>query len=971
MNSMEQKSTLKKIMEQRKEKMEELRKMGVNPFAYKYERSHMVEDIIKKYSKIKAGERFEKEEARIAGRIRSMRVHGKSTFADIEDFSGRIQTYFTLDILGKESYKILDKLDVADIIGVEGFVFKTHKGELSIWVKKLHVLSKSLRPLPSEWFGLKDVETRYRQRYLDLIMNPEVKKTFIIRSKIIQAVREYFVKEGYIEVETPVLQPIYGGAFARPFVTHHNALSMKMYLRISNEMYLKKLIAGGFEKVFEFSTDFRNEGIDTSHNPEFLLMEAMTAYEDYKDGMKRIEDIIEYVAKKVFGTTKFTYQGHKIDLKVPWKRLKYVDAIKEYLRIDVMKMGIEELVKFTKENKLELRDGMVKGEIIGVIFEELVEEKIIEPTMIYEFPKEISALAKKSRENPEFTERFEMFICGKEYGNNYSEINDPIQLKKNFIEELKRSEAGDEESHPMDEDFLRAMEHGMPPTCGIAIGIDRLVMLMTNSTSIRDVILFPVLKPEGRIELGERKYGLFGDKFSDRVLNTKSKLKKSQKVSEKFKELEILSKVVKGIGVRRSDEKTKSETKEALEFVLSKFKSEGEIDKLSETIGYKKFIEKQNLKPKDVLLPSEITKRIWKSKKWRNINNVVDAYFITEVTQSIGIDILDVDKVEGELVVDLADKEEDVVCIGGSKERTKKGEIVIRDDNGIVCSFRLGSMEEFKVDSKTKNVLLLGYKVQGISEEKVLDAIKEASDRMVRLARKTSEVEVEDVTKKLYDKDSYMKEFDAKVVEIEGKKVVLNQTCFYPEGGGQVGDIGKINGVGVLDTQKEIEKIITINGKEKPIGSKIIHTLEKEPYFKVGDTVHGKIDWERRYRIMRLHSASHFTYYVALKTLDNPEVKGSYVDDVKDRTDFVLDERIDPEKLKRIEEEVNGILSKNIKIKRYRDSNNPILLCWESEDLPMMHCGGTHVKNTSEIGKIKLKRKNPGKGLERIEIYIE
>ncbi len=511
---MERKATLEQMINERRKKLEELRRMGVDPFGYRYERSHTVDQLKQKYSKIKAGARLEKSKVKMAGRIRSIRLHGKAQFADIEDFSCRVQTYVTIDTFGEESYTILGKLDVGDIIGVEGFVFKTHKGELSVWAKRLHVLCKALRPLPSEWFGLKDVEKRYRQRYLDLIMNPEVKKTFILRSKIIQAMKEFFTREGYIEVETPILQPIYGGAFSRPFITHHNALDMKMYLRISNEMYLKRLIAGGFEKVFEFSPDFRNEGIDTSHNPEFLQVEAMTAYTDYTDGMKLVENAIAYAAKKALGTTEIEYKGHKVDLKPPWERIKLVDTIKKYLKIDVLNSSKEDLVKFVKSKNIELKGNPKKGEIIGVIFEELVESKLIRPTIVYDYPKEISALSRKCKDNPDFTERFEMFICGEEYGNNYSEINDPIQLRQNFIEELKRSEAGDEEAHPMDEDFITTMEHGMPPTCGIGIGIDRLVMLFTNTTSIRDVILFPILRLE-------KKGEVFGDIESDRVINRK------------------------------------------------------------------------------------------------------------------------------------------------------------------------------------------------------------------------------------------------------------------------------------------------------------------------------------------------------------------------------------------------------------------------------------------------------------------
>lgn len=503
--------TLTKIREDRIRKLGELRKLGSDPFAHKkFDTSHRISDIVKRFSKIKPNEKSPKQKVSLAGRIRAIRRHGKGAFADIENSTGRIQLWITVDSVGNKSYTVFEKTDIGDIVGVKGYIFKTVKGELSVWIESFALLSKALRPLPSEWYGLKDVETRYRQRYVDLVMNLEVRKTFAIRSKIIQVIREYFVKNGYLEVETPILQPIYGGAFARPFATHHNALDMKMYLRISNEMYLKRLIVGGLEKVFEFSADFRNEGIDTSHNPEFLLLEAMTSYTDYKDGMKLVENVISYAAKKALGTTKVDYQGMKIDFKTPWKRIKMVDAIKEHLKLNVIKSSAGELKSFLKKHNLEVREEAKKGDLIDVIFEEFVESKLIQPTMVYDYPIEVSALAKKCDDNPQFTERFELFIAGRESGNNYTEINDPLELRRRFIEELKRGQAGDEESHPMDEDFLRAVEYGMPPTCGIGIGIDRIVMILTNSPSIRDVILFPALR--------KTKEEIYGDVEKSRIL---------------------------------------------------------------------------------------------------------------------------------------------------------------------------------------------------------------------------------------------------------------------------------------------------------------------------------------------------------------------------------------------------------------------------------------------------------------------
>ncbi len=496
--------------------VEELRKLGVNPFVYNYERKDIIGDLVSKYSSLKSEEKKEDVKVKIAGRIRGVREHGKLIFADLEDFSGRIQLCLRFDSIGKEKFDFFKKyFDIGDVVGAEGFVFKTVKGELSVWVEKYELLTKSLRGLPSSWFGLKDVETRYRKRYLDLLMNPEVKEVFKKRTEIINGIREFMRSKGYVEVETPIMQPLYGGALAKPFITHHNALNRKMYLRISNEMYLKRLIAGGFEKVFEFSPDFRNESIDTSHNPEFLMMEAMTAYSDYKDGMKLFEQLIEAAAKKALGTTKVKRDEQEADFKTPWEKLTIVEAVKKHVGIDCMKMSIDELVEFAEKHKLELLEKKpTRGELIAAIFEELIEPKLIQPTIIYDFPIEVSPLAKKCRDNPGFTERFEVYVFGKEIGNNYTEITDPVELRNNFKYQLKRGEAGDEESHPMDEDFLTAMEHGMPPTCGIGIGIDRLVIFLTSAGSIRDVIFFPQLR---KTDEEAAKEEVFGDETATTV----------------------------------------------------------------------------------------------------------------------------------------------------------------------------------------------------------------------------------------------------------------------------------------------------------------------------------------------------------------------------------------------------------------------------------------------------------------------
>jgi lysyl-tRNA synthetase class 2 len=475
--------------------LEEIRKMGFDPYPYKFDRTHRINEVIEKYSKIKPGEKIENVKISVAGRIKSKRHHGKLSFAHIEDFSGSIQAFVGADNVSEKEYELFSKLNIGDIIGVEGGIIKTVKGELSILVKKLILLSKAVRTLPSQWYGLKDVEIRYRQRYLDLIMNKESRKIFVMRTNIISAIREFLDSKGFIEVETPILQPIYGGAAAKPFKTMLNELKMEVFLRTADELYLKRLIVGGFDAVYEISKDFRNESIDMKHNPEFTMLELYKSYLDYNGVMDLFEEMVSFVAKKVLGTTKIEYQGHKIDLS-KWERLPIIDAIKKYLNEDVSKMDLEKLRKTAGKLKIEISDEMTKGEIITALFESF-EKKIIEPTFITDYPKETTPLCKLKRGNPDFIERFEPFACGLELGNAYSELNDPIEQKKLLEEQVKiRKKVEEPWTEALDEDFIRALEYGMPPLGGLGVGIDRLVMLFTNTASIKDVILFPFMKPE-------------------------------------------------------------------------------------------------------------------------------------------------------------------------------------------------------------------------------------------------------------------------------------------------------------------------------------------------------------------------------------------------------------------------------------------------------------------------------------------
>ncbi len=485
---------LNEVLKIRREKLKNLRDEGMDPYAItKFERDTVTTDITENYSE------YEGKVVTLAGRLMSKRVMGKMSFADLRDRYGKIQLCVKRDEMGDEEYKRYKKFDIGDIVGVTGEVFTTQKGEISVRTTKIELLSKSLRPLPEKFHGLTNTDLRYRQRYVDLIMNPDVKRTFELRSKIIKEIRAYLDKRDFIEVETPILNTIPGGAAARPFITHHNTLDIDMYLRIAPELYLKRLIVGGFEKVYELGRLFRNEGMDVKHNPEFTTIEIYQAYTDYEGMMDLTEDMIKTVAQNVLGTTKITYQGQEVELGGKWERMTMLEAIKKYSGADFSQTKTaEEAEALAKSIGIEFEEDAPKlsrGEIISLAFEEKVEDNLIQPTFITEYPVEISPLAKRYANNPDFTERFEIFITGREFGNAFSELNDPIDQKERFIKQVEKREQGDDEANMMDEDYVNALEYGLPPTGGLGIGIDRLVMLLTDSASIRDVLLFPTMKP--------------------------------------------------------------------------------------------------------------------------------------------------------------------------------------------------------------------------------------------------------------------------------------------------------------------------------------------------------------------------------------------------------------------------------------------------------------------------------------------
>ena len=493
---------LNELMIRRREELEELVRRGVNPYPYLFSQTNFSNEILNNFK-----DDGTQENVSIAGRIMSIRRMGKASFCHLQDSRGKIQVYLKKDDIG-ESYDNFKLLDIGDIVGVEGFVFRTKMGEVSVHARRFEVLSKSLRPLPivkekTDDLGNKitfdpfsDKELRYRQRYVDLVVNPGIKEVFIKRAKILQTIRKYFDERGYLEVETPILQPIYGGAFARPFITHHNTLNVDLYLRIADELYLKRLIVGGFDGVYEFAKDFRNEGMDRSHNPEFTMLELYVAYKDYIWMMNLVEEMVSTLAKEVNGSEKCKVGDNEINFAAPWKRISMFDAILEYTGKDLHEKTEQEIFKIGKELKIEIEPGADGAAVIDEIFGEFVEPKLIQPTFITDYPVEMSPLAKKHRTHAGIVERFEVIVNGHELCNAFSELNDPLDQRRRFEEQMKLRSRGNEEAQVLDEDYLRALEYGMPPTAGLGIGIDRLTMLLTNQESIRDVIFFPQMKPE-------------------------------------------------------------------------------------------------------------------------------------------------------------------------------------------------------------------------------------------------------------------------------------------------------------------------------------------------------------------------------------------------------------------------------------------------------------------------------------------
>jgi lysyl-tRNA synthetase, class II len=485
-------SGFEKLRAARIEKMERMRAAGVNPYPYRFQATNTIADVLANDAALtEAGAVL-----RLAGRLMALRGHGKTSFGHVEDATGRIQIYIRKDDVGEDIYARFELLDVGDIVGVTGTLFRTKTGELTVKVSAFDVLAKALRPLPEKWHGLTDKEIRYRQRYVDLVVNPEVREVFRKRTLLVETMRQFLRGKGFIEVETPILQPLYGGAAARPFTTHHNALDMTLYLRIANELYLKRLLVGGFERVFEFAKDFRNEGIDRSHNPEFTMMECYAAYLDYNDYMDMVEEMMRAIARALTPDGVAAYGEHRLDFNQPWKRKRFFEALEEKTGMDFRGKDEATLLAQARKAGVVMDAGTPGPKIINEVFGAVVEPDLQEPTFIYDYPRELSPLAKDHRSEPGLVERFEAFVAGFEVGNAFSELNDPLEQRRRFEQQGEDRARGDDEAHVLDEDYLRALEHGMPPAAGLGMGIDRLTMIFTDSPSIRDVIFFPHMRSE-------------------------------------------------------------------------------------------------------------------------------------------------------------------------------------------------------------------------------------------------------------------------------------------------------------------------------------------------------------------------------------------------------------------------------------------------------------------------------------------
>jgi len=702
---------LEKLRQVRIEKLEKIRKLGIEPFPARWEKLE---------SRINAQElRTKGLGAKVvaAGRLMGCREHGKICFYDLVDESGKIQLCFRTNELSTLNAKLLDLLDIGDFIGVEGELFETKTEELSIAVSDFTLLAKSLRPLPEKHEGLKDIETRYRQRYVDLIVNPEVRKVFEARTQIVEELRNYLDQQGFVEVETPILQPVYGGASAKPFITHHNALDVDLYLRISNELYLKRLIVGGFEKVYEFAKDFRNEGISRQHNPEFTQLEFYWAYADYEDLMKFTEEMLNAVIETVTGGLKIEHDGVVLDFTSPWRRITFRDLLLEELDIDINIVNTEDKLKKEIEEKnikLSLKGVVGYGALVDTLYKETCRPKLVQPTLLLDYPAEMIALAKRKEEDPSKIASFQLLVKGFEVIKAYNELNDPLDQKERWLEMERLAKEGLEEHEALDEDYLRALEYGMPPTAGWGMGIDRFTAIVTNQPSLKDVILFPTLRPEKGFHSNTAQYQREGEPL----------LEIDPQVKKRFLEMRVGVAVIEGVSVKK-------ETKE-LEGYKKKFLSQLEtpttekIGKILSIQAYRELFKATGVDWHSRRPSVEaLLRRIATGKGLYCVNNVVDTYNLAVLKSKISLGAFDLDKIALPKVLRFAKEGEEIVLLGETRPTViHEGELVYADQEGpLTLDLNYRDCDRTKVTTKTKNILLVADGCKGISKTAVEDAL--------------------------------------------------------------------------------------------------------------------------------------------------------------------------------------------------------------------------------------------------------
>ncbi|HLD24802.1 MAG TPA: lysine--tRNA ligase [Patescibacteria group bacterium] len=704
-------ATIDDLKKVRLEKLEALRKLGVDPYPPK----------VRREQSIGQAREMDGRSVAVVGRIMAMRGHGKIVFWDIMDESGKVQIVCKSDQIPRDSFTLLQYFDIGDFIAVQGLVGKTQAGEVSIFVENFQMITKTIRPLPDVWHGLKDIEERYRKRYLDMILNTDVKKRLSSRSVVVDAFRDFLTTRNFLEVETPTLQPVYGGGFARPFVTHHNALDADFYLRISDEMYLKRLIVGGFEKVFEITKVFRNEGVDHDHNPEFTMFEAQIAYEDYHYGMDIVEELLEYTAKRVTGKTNVEYQDAILEFARPWKRYRLVDAVKEFTGVDPLKWkSVEDAkaavisLKLSDEMKHDLDKMQSIGEVTAFAFEVFVEEKLIQPTIIYDYPVEVSPLAKKC-DDLRFTQRFEMFAFGSEIGNNYTELNDPVDLRQRFVEEKKREAAGFDEAHQTDYDYLNAIEHGFPPTCGLGIGMDRVTMLLTDGRTIKEVIPFPTLKPETQTAKRISSSGSDQQTVIDPIF------------AQTYPSASVGYALIQQVTIKKKDNALEQEKVK----VLDEYKgiTVKQIDAYPELQSYRTMYKKMGVdfhsrRPS----PEALLRRVAQGKGLYSVNTCVDAYNLIVMKHRVSLGAFDADHMKLPSVVTVAQGGETIELLGVEGATTiEKGEIIYADQIGPYnLDYNYRDAERTKVTEKTKNIIINVDGVYDIDEQKVRKSLEDA-----------------------------------------------------------------------------------------------------------------------------------------------------------------------------------------------------------------------------------------------------